>query len=67
MWRGPLVLVTSVCETADAHNPLHVVGRVATAILVHVDVPEFHFAPLQLQFVLWQHSIDVCTATLVVL
>jgi len=67
MWRGPLVEVTPVCETADAHKPPHMLGRVVTSILVHVDVLEFHFAPLQLQFVLWQHSIDVCRATLVVL
>ena len=26
---------------------------------VHVDVPEFHFAPLQLHLLLWLHSLDV--------
>jgi hypothetical protein len=43
-------------------------GRVATTILVHVDVLQFHFAALQLQFMFWQqHSADVCRATLAVL
>jgi len=67
IFRRTLVEVTLVCETADAHKPPHVLGRVATTILVHVDVPEFHFTPLQLQFMLWQHSIDVCRSTFVVL
>jgi hypothetical protein len=67
MWRWPLVEVSPVCDTADAHKPPHVLGRVATTTVVHVDVLEFHFAPLQLQFMLWQHSADVCRATLVVL
>ena len=30
-------------------------------------VQEFHFAPLQLHILLWQHSLDVSVATLVVL
>jgi len=30
-------------------------------------VPEFHFAPLQLHFLLWLHSLDVSIATLGVL
>ena len=47
-----LIEVTPVCETADAHEEPHVLGRVATTILVHVDVHEFHFAPLQLHFLL---------------
>jgi len=31
-----------------------------------VSVQEFHFAPFQLHFLLWQHSLDVSTTTLAV-
>jgi len=44
-----------------------VLGRVATVIIVHVDVREFHFAPLELRFLSWLHSIDVWITTLVIL
>ena len=56
---GLLVDVTAVCETTVAHNPPHVLGIIATARLVHVDLPKLHFAPLQLQFLSYQHSFDV--------
>jgi hypothetical protein len=36
-----------------------VLGRVATARIVHVDVPEFYCAPLELHFLLGQHSLDI--------
>jgi hypothetical protein len=38
IFRGPLVEATPACENADAHKPPHVLGRVATARLVHVDL-----------------------------
>jgi len=40
------VEVTPFCETTDAHKPPHVLGRVATTILVHVDMPGFHYVHL---------------------
>jgi len=40
-----LVEVTPVCQTADAHRPPHMLGRVATAILVHVICTEVSVCP----------------------
>jgi len=64
IFRGPLVEVTLVCETADAHTCWE---GLPPQYLFTWSVQEFQFAQLQLHFLLWQHSLDVSIATLGVL
>jgi hypothetical protein len=46
IWRGPLVEVTSFCETADAHNLPHVLGWVATKYLLTWACVGVSFCPI---------------------
>ena len=42
IFRGPLVEVTPVCETADTHRPPHVLGIFATAPLSYILLSMLH-------------------------
>ena len=64
IFRGYLVEVTPVCETADRYTCWE---GLPPQDLFTWSVPEFHFAPLHLHFLLWQHSLDVSIATLGIL